>query len=66
MKANSAKTTAEANKLYGEAQQLLSDEAVAVGLYTQTSSVASNPKVKDIWLEASQGEPVFHDAYFTE
>lgn len=66
LKANSAKTTAEANKLYGEAQQLLSDEAVAVGLYTQTSTVASSPKLKDIWLEASQGEPVFHDAYFTE
>jgi peptide/nickel transport system substrate-binding protein len=66
LKGNSAKTTEEANKYYAEAQQALSDEAVAVGLYTQTSSLAIQPKLKDVWLEASQGEPVFHDAYFTK
>jgi peptide/nickel transport system substrate-binding protein len=66
VKANSAPTTDEANKYYGQAQQLLSDEAVAVGLYTQTASIASQPALKDVWLEASQGEPVFHDAYFTK
>ena len=66
LKANSAKTTEEANKYYAQAQQELSDEAVAVGLYDQTSSLAIQPKLKDVWLEASQGEPVFHDAYFTK
>jgi peptide/nickel transport system substrate-binding protein len=66
LKANSAKTTEEANKYYAQAQQRLSDEAVAVGLYTQTASVASKAQLKDVWLEASQGEPVFHDAYFTK
>ncbi|MFD1211973.1 ABC transporter substrate-binding protein [Arthrobacter sp. GCM10027362] len=66
LKANSARTADEANKYYAQAQQALSDEAVAVGLYTQTSSLAVQRKLKDVWLEASQGEPVFHDAYFTK
>nr|AAZ38132.1 putative ABC transporter substrate binding protein [Arthrobacter sp. KW] len=66
LKANSAKTTEDANEYYAQAQQRLSDEAVAVGLYTQTASIASQPALKDVWLEASQGEPVFHDAYFTK
>jgi len=62
----SAATTAEANRSYRRAQQQLSDQAVAVGLYAQTSTIASQPDLKGLWLEASQGEPVFHDAYFTE
>lgn len=66
LRGNSAKNADEANEHYQKAQQLLSDEAVAVGLYSQTSTIASIPNLKDIWLEASQGEPVFHDAYFTE
>ena len=66
LQANSADTPEEANELYGKAQQRLSDEAVAVGLYTQTASVATAPNLHDVWLEASQGEPVFSDAYFTK
>lgn len=62
----SAGTTEQANGYYARAQQQLSDEAVAVGLYAQTSTIASRPDLKGLWLEASQGEPVFHDAYFTE
>ncbi|MBM6623410.1 ABC transporter substrate-binding protein, partial [Micrococcaceae bacterium RIT802] len=62
----SAGTTEQANHYYARAQQQLSDEAVAVGLYAQTSTIASQPDLKGLWLEASQGEPVFHDAYFTE
>lgn len=66
LQGNSAKTSEEANEYYRQAQQLLSDQAVTVGLYTQTSTLASDPKLQDVWIEASQGEPVFHDAYFTE
>lgn len=66
LQANSADTTEEANALYAQAQQRLSDEAVAVGLYTQTASIATAPNLQGVWLEASQGEPVFSDAYFTK
>ncbi len=66
LKANSAASPEEANTFYAQAQQRLSDEAVAVGLYTQTSTVATSQNLQDVWLEASQGEPVFHDAFFTE
>ncbi len=61
---NSARSTEEAHHYYGLAQQELSDQAPAIGLYTQTSTLATRPDLRDAWQEASQGEPVFHDAYF--
>jgi peptide/nickel transport system substrate-binding protein len=63
---NSAATTTEADQDYGQAQQLIQDNAAAVGLYTQTSSIAVAKNLHDVWLEKSQGEPVFEDAYFTK
>ena len=48
-----------------EAQQIIQDEAAAVGLYDQTMSIAVAKNLHDVWLEKSQGEPVFEDAYFT-
>ncbi len=65
-KGNSARTPEEAHKHYRKAQQELTDEATALGLYTQTSTLAVHPDLRDVWLEASQGEPVFHDAYFVQ
>ena len=38
--------------------------AFAIGLYTQTTSLAVTPKLHDVWIEKSQGEPVFADARF--
>ena len=35
-----------------------------VGVYTQETTLAVEPNLHDVWLEASQGEPVFSDAYF--
>lgn len=63
---NGAATTAAAYSDYGQAQQLIQDQAAAVGLYTQTSSIAVARNLHDVWLEKSQGEPVFEDAYFTK
>lgn len=63
---NSAATTEEADRHYARAQQIIQDEAAAVGLYTQTTSLAVAKNLHDVWLEKSQGEPVFSDAYFTE
>jgi peptide/nickel transport system substrate-binding protein len=63
---NGAATTDEANKEYATAQQIIQDNAAAVGLYTQTTSLAAAKNLHDVWLEKSQGEPVFSDAYFTK
>lgn len=62
--ANSTLDPAEQKRLYAKAQKIVSDEAVTLGLYTRTSSLAiDQDKLRDVWLEASQGEPVFSDAW---
>lgn len=65
--ANSTLEPAEQKRLYAKAQKIISDEAVAIGLYTRTSSLAiDTSKLRDVWLEDSQGEPVFSDAYLVK
>jgi peptide/nickel transport system substrate-binding protein len=63
---NSASTSAAADQHYWKAQQIIQDNAAAVGLYTQFMSIATAKNLHDVWLEKSQGEPVFEDAYFTK
>lgn len=63
---NSAANTSQANTHYAQAQQIIQDNAAAVGLYAQTNSIAVAKNLHDVWLEKSQGEPVFEDAYFTK
>jgi peptide/nickel transport system substrate-binding protein len=63
---NSAATTAAADQYYGQAQAIIQNQAAAVGLYDQTMSIAVAKNLHDVWLEKSQGEPVFEDAYFTK
>lgn len=53
----------DAATLFSQAQHELNDLAPAVGLYNHTNSLAVSDEVAGIWLEASQGGPVFHDAY---
>lgn len=62
--ANSTLDPAQQTAHYRRAQQIISDEAVSVGLYTQTTSMATDPHLRDVWIEKSQGEPVFADARF--
>ena len=64
VQANSTLDKTEQDALYAKAQQIISDHAVAIGLYTQTTTLAISRSLKDVWLEASQGEPVLSDAYF--
>jgi peptide/nickel transport system substrate-binding protein len=65
--ANSTLDPAEQQALYSKAQKIVSDQAVAIGLYTRTSSLAiDTSKLRDVWLEESQGEPVFSDAYLVK
>jgi len=64
--ANTATSTTTAAKDYDQAQQIIQNEAAAVGLYDQTMSIAAAKNLHDVWLEKSQGEPVFEDAYLTK
>ncbi|HEY6496767.1 MAG TPA: ABC transporter substrate-binding protein [Trebonia sp.] len=63
---NTAATTATADEYYDQAQQIIQNQAAGVGLYDQTNSIAVEDNLHDVWLEKSQGEPVFSDAYFTK
>lgn len=51
---------------YRQAQQTIADDAAGIGLYTQSSLIASSNRLHDFWVEKSQGEPVFSDAYLTK
>lgn len=51
---------------YQQAQRSINDEAAGIGLYTQNTLIAVSNDLHDFWVEKSQGEPVFSDAYFTE
>lgn len=65
--ANSTLDPAKQKELYDKAQQIISDQAVAIGLYTRTSSLAVDTnRLRGVWLEDSQGEPVFSDAYLVK
>ncbi len=53
-------------KLYQDAQRLIVDNAAVVGLFPLTVSIASQPKLKDIWISGPVSEPVFYDAHFVK
>lgn len=57
---------ATATELYKKAQQIIQDDAAGIGLYTQNTTMAVANNLKDVWVEKSQGEPIFSDAYFVE
>jgi peptide/nickel transport system substrate-binding protein len=64
-KGNSTSDPAQQKKNYYAAQQIVTKEqAAVVGVYVQETSLAVEKNLHDVWLEASQGEPVFSDAYF--
>ncbi len=49
---------------YEDAQRLIVGEAAVVGLFPLAVTIASQPKLKDVWISSPVSEPVFHDAYF--
>lgn len=55
--------TAEQQRLYGEVQGIVAREAYQLGLYPQTTRLVAKNKLKDVWIEPSEGEPVLHDAW---
>jgi peptide/nickel transport system substrate-binding protein len=65
-RANTNTDTAAATQQYQQAQKQIEDEAAGIGLYTQNTLIAVSNGLKDFWVEKSQGEPIFSDAYFTK
>jgi peptide/nickel transport system substrate-binding protein len=66
-KGNSSFDPAEQKANYYAAQKIVTEqEAAVVGVYVQETSLAVDKNLKNVWLEASQGEPVFSDAYFAD
>lgn len=64
-KANGSFNPVEQKKNYYAAQEIVTkQQAAVVGVYVQETSLAIEKNLHDVWLEASQGEPVFSDAYF--
>jgi len=64
--ANSASSPAVQRADYDAAQKIVVDTAAVIGLYVQTTSDAWSKNLHDFWIEDSQGEPVFDDAYLTK
>jgi peptide/nickel transport system substrate-binding protein len=64
-KANTNTDTAAGLRQYQQAQKLIEDNAAGIGLYAQNTLIAVSDKLHGFWVEKSQGEPVFADAYFT-
>ncbi len=61
--ANSSTDPAVQRANYYKAQQIVVNAAAAVGIYTKTTSLAWDKNLHGVWIEDSQGEPVFSDAY---
>ncbi|WP_144630538.1 ABC transporter substrate-binding protein [Bordetella genomosp. 13] len=56
---------ARRTQLYRQAERLIVDNAAVVGFTVLPVTIASDPKLKDVWLaRGAVGEPVFSDAYF--
>jgi len=64
--ANTDTDAARRTQEYQEAQKQIEDEVGGLGLYTQNTLIAVSNGLHDFWVEKSQGEPVFSDAYFTK
>lgn len=55
--------TAEQQRLYGETQDIVAEEAYQLGLYPVLTRLVVKKKLQDVWIEPSEGEPVLHDAW---
>lgn len=62
-KAAATTDPAEQARLYGETQEIVANEAYQLGLYPVLTRLVAKKKLKDVWIEPSEGEPVLHDAW---
>ncbi|HET7445274.1 MAG TPA: ABC transporter substrate-binding protein [Solirubrobacterales bacterium] len=50
-------------KLYEKAQQIIAENAYWVPMYPEQTLLGISKKLKGVWIEPSEGEPVFSDAW---
>ncbi len=55
--------TAEQQRLYGQTQEIVAEEAYQLGLYPVLTRLVAKKHLQDVWIEPSEGEPVLHDAW---
>ncbi len=55
--------TAEQQRLYGQTQEIVAEEAYQLGLYPVLTRLVAKNNLRDVWIEPSEGEPVLHDAW---
>lgn len=55
--------TTEQQRLYGEVEDIVAQDAYHLGLYPQTTRLVAKKRLQDVWIEPSEGEPVLHDAW---
>ncbi|MCU1529631.1 MAG: peptide transporter, partial [Frondihabitans sp.] len=60
-------TTNEAKQkeLYSEAQKIVTAKAWSLPLYPIQTRLGISNRLKGVWIEKSEGEPVLSDAYLT-
>ena len=49
--------------LYGKAQQIIAENAYWVPMYPEQTLLGISKKLKGVWIEPSEGEPVLSDAW---
>jgi peptide/nickel transport system substrate-binding protein len=54
---------AQQTKLYGKAQQIIAENAYWVPMYPEQTLLGISKKLKGVWIEPSEGEPVLSDAW---
>jgi peptide/nickel transport system substrate-binding protein len=54
---------AQQTKLYDKAQQIIAENAYWVPMYPEQTLLGISKKLKGVWIEPSEGEPVLSDAW---
>jgi peptide/nickel transport system substrate-binding protein len=54
------------NTNYTKAQEIVVNQALELGAYSQATSLAWTKDLHDVWIAPAQSEPIFADAYFTK
>jgi peptide/nickel transport system substrate-binding protein len=63
LRAAASNDAAEQKRLYTQAQAIASRNAWQLTLYPIQTRLAISRKLRDVWIEPSEGEPVLHDAW---
>ncbi|MGA2969061.1 MAG: ABC transporter substrate-binding protein [Acidimicrobiales bacterium] len=65
LEAAATTNTADQEKLYGQAQAIVSNNAWDLSIYPETTRLGISNTLHGVWIEPSEGEPVLSDAWLT-